>query len=262
MNKNRIFALVYRYLTLLRRDLGKIIDTFYWPLIDIISWGFMTLYLDRNHVVLGGVANTLLSAMILWTLVYSLARDIAVSFLDDVWDRNVVNLYGSPLQPTEFLLASFIVALLRVLFSTVILIIVANLLFSVNALALGGYFFVAYMLLVIFSYTLGIFAATLILKFGPGVEIVAWSTPAILLPVSAVFFPLDVLPKFLQNIAHFVPTSYVFENMRAYLIGQPVNLGQLGIAFILNLIYLLIFISLFLATFNNVRKDGTITRFS
>ncbi len=262
MNKNRIFALVYRYLTLLKRDLGKIIDTFYWPIIDIISWGFMTLYLDRNNLVLGSIANFLLSAMIFWTLVYSLARDIAVSFLDDVWDRNVVNLYGSPLRPTEFLIASLIVAFLRVILSTGVLIIVAKLLFSVNALALGGYFFVAYLLLVMFSYSLGIFAATLILKFGPGVEIVAWSIPAILLPVSAVFYPLEVLPKFLQQIAHFVPTSYIFENMRAYLVGQPVNFGQLGVAFLLNLGYLLIFISLFLTTFNKVRKDGTITRFS
>jgi len=262
VNFNRVIALIYRYTMLLRHDLGKVIDTFYWPLIDIVTWGFLTVYISRNQNIQNNFILVLLSAIILWTLVYTVARDVAVCFLDDMWDRNVVNLYCSPLKPIEFLTASFLIALFRIILTLGVISITAYLFYSFNILILGAYLGLFFLILIVFSYTIGIFATTLILRFGPGVEIFAWSFPAILSPISAVFYPISVLPQFLQNIALLFPTSYVFGGMREILLTGTIVWQDMAIAALLDIIYLIIAFLLFFKVFNDVRKNGLIARFS
>jgi len=262
MNFNRINALIYRYTMLLRHDLAKVIDTFYWPIIDIVSWGFMTIYISKNQSSSLNFVVILLSAIILWTIVYTVARDVAVCFLDDMWDRNIVNLYCSPLKPLEFLMASFIITVSRVIITITVISFVAYLFYSFNILMMGIYFGLFFLILVIFSYAIGIFATTLILKFGPGVEIFAWSIPAILSPISAVFYPISILPSSLQYLSFMFPTSYVFEGMRSILITGRFELENLILAGILDLIYLSFAFILFFKVFYDVRKSGLITRFS
>lgn len=262
MNWNRIAALIYRYTMLLRHDFGKVADTFYWPLIDIISWGFMTIYISQTQLPQSNIARVLLSAIILWTFVYTVARDVAISFLDDMWDRNIINLYCSPLKPIEFLISSLIIAVFRVILTSIVLTTIAYLFYSFNIFTLGIYFFIFFLILVTFSYAIGIFATSLIMRFGPGVEIFAWSIPAILSPISAVFYPLSILPQFVQSIARLFPTSYIFEGMRAVLIGGFYNWQYLLIAVILDILYLAGAYVLFFKVFNSVRKSGLIARFS
>lgn len=198
MNWNRIKALMYRYLMYMRRDLARLLDTFYWPIIDIMIWGFLTMYINQTQTLQNKFTTTLLAAIIMWTLVYSVARDVAVSFLDDMWDRDIINLYCSPLKPSEFLVASFLIAVLRVSLTTIVIALLAWIFYSFNLMILSFYFFLFFILLVLFSYSIGILATTLIVRFGQSVEIFAWSIPAVISPFSAVFYPLSVLPLFMQ----------------------------------------------------------------
>ena len=262
MNWNRIKALIYRYLLFMRHDMARILDTFYWPLIDLVVWGFLTVYLSQTNFTGYNLATALISGIILWTLVYSLSRDIAVSFLDDLWDRNVINLYCSPLKPSEFLAASFLVALFRVMLTTIFMLLIAFIFYGVNTLVLGIYFFVFFLLLVIFSFSLGVFATTLILRFGPSAEIIAWSLPAVLSPFSAVLFPLSVLPETVRLIAGIFPTPYIFECMRGVLLHGNCVLKNLMVAGLLDVLYVMIAAILFFYVFDRIRQDGTISRFS
>lgn len=262
MNWNRIVALMYRYIMLLRHDFGKVADTFYWPLIDIFSWGFMTIYISQTQLPQSNIAKVLLSAIILWTLVYTVARDVAISFIDDMWDRNVVNLYCSPLKPIEFLISSLLIAVLRVILTMLVLTTLAYFFYSFNILILGFYIFLFFLILVTFSYSIGIFATALIMRFGPGVEIFAWSIPALLSPISAVFYPLSVLPTYVQFIARMFPTSYIFEGMRTVIATGSMDFRNLYFASILVVFYLFWAFVLFYKVFNDIRKNGLIARFS
>src|SRR3990172_1881555 len=217
MSFTRIKALMFRYIMLLKHDLGKIMDSFYWPLIDIVAWGFLTIYFNKTPSENNYLGKALLSAVILWTIVYTVARDIAISFLDDMWDRNVLHVYGSPLKPSEFLTASFLIAVGRVVLVIAMLTVIAFLFYSFNLFILGIYFGLAFLTLVLFAFAIGVFAVALIMRFGPGVEIFAWSVPAIISPISGVFYPISVLPSWLKIISYFFPTSYVFEGMRQVL---------------------------------------------
>ena len=262
MSWNRIYALIYRYTLLLRHDMARVLDTFYWPFIDLFVWGFLTVYLNQTGNMTSNFTGALISGIILWTLVYSLARDIAVCFLDDMWDRNIINLYCSPLKPSEFLAASFLISVFRVILTTLFMVVVAILFYSFNVLTLGTYFLLFFIILVIFSYALGVLATALILKFGPSVEIFAWSIPAILSPFSAVFFPLSILPPYIQAIAKIFPTSYIFEGMREVLLNRMYNWQNLFIAGLLDIVYLILAVFIFFHVFNRIKQDGTISRFA
>src|SRR3989338_9851579 len=152
MNWNRISAMMYRYILILRNDLARVLDTFYWPLIDLLAWGYLTMFISQNQIELNSFAATLLAGIIMWTAVYSVARDVAVSFLDDMWDRNIVNIFCSPLKIGEFLIASFLIALGRVAVSTIVLCILALIIYSFNMLTIGLGLAIFYLILVIFAF--------------------------------------------------------------------------------------------------------------
>lgn len=258
----RVKALLYRYFLLFKTELGKILDTFYWPLIDIVVWGFFTVYFSQTQANTQFLVKALLSGLILWTLVYSFSRDIAISFLDEMWERNVVNLFCSPLKLSEYLMAVFIIAIFRAVMILVVLSLIAYLLYSYSIFILGIYLGISFFLLIIFAYSVGILAISLMLRYGPSVEIFAWSIPAALSPISGVFYPVYILPKIIQLISSFFPTSYIFEGMRQVVVRGEINWHYLSIAFILNIFYLVISIIVLYRVHASVRRSGLISRFS
>src|SRR5215469_56288 len=111
----RVRALVLRYLLLLRRDPARVVDTFYWPLIDIAVWGLLTSFVAGRGARLPNAIGIFLGAAILWNLFFRCAQDVSVSFLDDVWSRSVVTIFASPLSFFEFALAIMLLGLVKLL---------------------------------------------------------------------------------------------------------------------------------------------------
>jgi ABC-2 type transport system permease protein len=101
----------------------------------------------------------------------------------------------------------------------------------------------------------------IILRFGPGADILAWGLAVLMMPISAVFYPVDVLPQWAQVIARGLPTSYVFEGMRAVLAGKPTPWGSLGIAFAIDFVYLFAGLAFARSMFGVLRKRGYVTRY-
>src|SRR3990170_3764424 len=79
--------------------------------------------------------------------------------------------------------------------------------------------FFLFLLFFLFGWTIGIFATAFILRFGPAVEILVWSSPALIMPFAAVFYPVEALPGAFRPISYLIPISYVFEGMRRAAIG-------------------------------------------
>ena len=114
MKTHRIKAVMMRHLYEVRRNADRITDMVYWPVLDIIVWGFFTIYLARGGRSGGGIASFLLGAAILWGMFYAFQRDMAVGFLDELWSRNLINLFSTPLSVTEYLCALVVVNLFKV----------------------------------------------------------------------------------------------------------------------------------------------------
>ena len=124
-------------------------------------------------------------------------------------------------------------------------ILITSPLFGISLLDLGVYLFLLFLSLYTFGITLGILVSAGLLRFGPSFENIAWSTMFLLAPFGCIYYPVDILPEFLQNVAYSLPLVYVFEEVRNILVNQSINIQNLIMAFMLNVVYLVIAISLF-----------------
>jgi len=179
-------------------------------------------------------------------------------FLEEIWSRNFTNLFIAPIKIAEIITSLIFTALIRALIGLIPAILLTSPLFGISILDLGIYLFFLFLSLYFFGITLGILVSAGLLRFGPSFENIAWSTMFLLAPFGCIYYPIEILPDIFQKIAFSLPLVYVFEEARNILINQTVNIENIFSAFILNLIYLIIAISLFYYSFNKARKKGTL----
>jgi ABC-2 type transport system permease protein len=203
-----------------------------WVAIDIVLWGFITRYL--NSVSGSGVnfVPTLLGGVLLWDFCTRIMQGVSTAFLEDVWSRNFLNLFASPLSISEYIAGLVITSVMTSCVGIVVMLVLATGVFHLQFFSLGLPLVAFLMVLFIFGITLGIFASGIVLRLGPASEWLLWPLPALLSPFAAVFYPLSTLPHWMQWVAHALPPAYVFEGMRSLLSGHafPTWLLMQGVA--------------------------------
>ena len=234
----RIRALVLRYLLLLRRDASRVIDTFQWALIDVVIWGFLTLYVAGSGARLPNALAIFLGAAILWNLFFRCSQDVSVSFLDDVWARSLVTVFASPLKVWEFAAAIMLLGLVKLGLTLVVMAAAAWVLYAFDFFEFGFALVPFIANLVLLGWTVGLVSLALILRFGGRWGILAWSLPVLLMPFASVFYPESVLPPFARAIAQAVPANHVFEGMRTAASSGQIAWGRLALASAENVVYL------------------------
>ncbi len=264
MSMHVIGGLVLRYLFLYTRSWIRLVEVVFWPAVDLLVWGYLTMFLQRE--VPGGefpqFIMFLIGGMILWDILFRAQQGVSISFLEDVWTRNVINIFIAPVRIVEYLAATFLVGLLRIALTMVILLGLAYVVYGFNILSLGLALipFVANLLL--FGWCLGIVATALILRWGPAAESLAWAVPFLVQPVAAVFYPVDVLPPWLQAVAHWIPCAHIFEGMRSVLRDGTFDVGAVWMATGLNLLYLSLAGLLFGVVLRIARERGLLSKFA
>ena len=256
MNASRIKGIIIQSLYNLKHSYEDIVDTFFWPIMDVIIWGFMTTFLATAQGNAAKVVSFLMGGLILWNIVWRAQQDIALALLRNVWNRNILNLFSSPLTPWEFVTATMILGFIKIIFTLVIVSFAAFVLYSFNLFSLGFSLIPFFISLIAFAWAVGIFITGLIIRYGMRIQSLAWSFIAILQPVSAVFYPLSILPPFLRKIAWFLPTTHIFEGMRQILSGGQLSKEHLLWAFGLNIIYLILSAWFFIFMFEKSREKG------
>ena len=234
----RIGALLLRYLLLVRRDPSRVVDMFYWPLVDIVMWGLITWFVAQSGANLPNAIAVFLGAAILWNIFFRAAQDVSVSFLDDLWARSLVTLFASELTFAEFGIAITLVGAIKVVFALAAMAIMAWLLYAFDVFTLGWALLPFAANLVLFGWTLGLVSLAIILRFGGRWAILSWSLPFLVMPASCVFWPEAVLPAPLRAVAWAVPASHVFEGMRSVVIEGRFAAGRIVLATVENLLYL------------------------
>jgi ABC-2 type transport system permease protein len=234
----RIAALLFRYLLLVRRDPSRVIDMFYWPLVDIVMWGLITWFVAESGANVPNALAVFLGAAILWNVFFRAAQDVSVSFLDDLWARSLVTLFASELTFAEFGVAITLVGAIKVVVALAAMAAAAWLLYAFDVFTLGWALLPFAANLVLFGWTLGLVSLAIILRFGGRWAIMSWSLPFLIMPVSCVFWPEAVLPAPLRAVARALPTSHVFEGMRAVVVEGRFLPGRIVLATAENLVYL------------------------
>tara|TARA_Y100000741_G_scaffold177742_1_gene134935 strand:- start:27 stop:587 length:561 start_codon:yes stop_codon:yes gene_type:complete len=179
-------------------------------------------------------------------------------FLEEIWSRNFTNLFIAPMRISEIITALVCTALIRTLIGLVPAILITTPLFGISILNLGIPLFFLFLSLYIFGITLGLFVSSGLLRYGPAFENIAWSSLFLLAPLGCIYYPIEILPEFFQNIARGLPLVYIFEEARSILVNKVVNYSNIKDAFVLNSIYLFVGISLFYYSFSQARKKGSL----
>lgn len=238
----------------------RTIELAYWPVLWLVLWGFITnFFLDAGAEVPGGV-RILLGGLILWELNYRASLEISWAFLIDVWDRNILNVHASPLTPVEHFLGSLLFALARAVAAVGVLVVMAWAFFDYNLFDAGRVIPVAVVALLGMGFAMGLAIRAMILRWGSNAEIMAWSLPFLIQPIAAVFYPVDVLPGWLQAVAAGIPASHIFEALRAFVAHGDVLVGRLGIALGLDVVYLGVAAVYSARVYRTVRVKGLLGR--
>jgi ABC-2 type transport system permease protein len=214
MSSRRIFAMLLRHLYHFRHNLDKLVDAFYWPVLDIIVWGMTFGALEKAGGVSSQYIHTIIFGVILWYVLWRGQYEITVSILEEFWSENLVNLFSSPLKKSEWIVSLFLLGIIKLLLTLSFTTIVGFFLYKANILTLFPGILLSILILLLTGWVFGLFVGGLFLRKGTNIQSLAWAGGFILMPFSAVYYPLDSLPVWVQHIAQFFPSMYAFEGMR------------------------------------------------
>ena len=255
---HRIGAMVLRYYYLMRSSWPRLLELIYWPMVQMLMWGFLQSYVDQNASFFARAGGTFIGAVLLWDILFRGQLGFSVSFLEEMWARNLGNLMMSPLRPLEFVAALMVMSIVRLAIGMVPVTLVALWLFNFNLYALGFALAAFFANLIFTSWAVGILVSGLILRNGMGAEGLAWTIMFLLLPLTCVYYPVSILPDWLQVVAWALPPTYVFEGMRALLIDHVVRSDLMLQALVLNVLYFSVSVVVFLRLLDAARRHGSL----
>ena len=258
MSINRIYGLFLRHFFLIKSSLPRVLDLIYWPTIQIILWGFISKFFTTYSDYYNNTVGVILTCAILYDFLFRSSISFNMLFLEEIWSRNFTNLFIAPLRISEIIISLVFTALIRTLIGLVPAILLTSPLFGISILNLGAPLFLLFLSLYIFGITLGLFVSSGLLRYGPAFENIAWSSLFLLAPLGCIYYPIEILPEFFQNVARALPLVHIFEEARHILVDNVVNYESIFTAFKLNLIYLLFGILLFYYSFSQARKKGSL----
>ena len=258
MNIKKIYGLFLRHFFLIKSSFPRIIDLIYWPTIQIILWGFISKFFSLYSNYYNNILGVILTSAILYDFLFRSSISFNMLFLEEIWSRNFTNLFIAPIKISEIIIALVFTALIRTLIGLVPAILLVSPLFGISILSLGLPLIYLFLSLYLFGVTLGLFVSSGLLRFGPAFENIAWSSLFLLAPLGCIYYPIEILPDFLQTVAKALPLVHIFEEVRSILVNNTVNYTNIFTAIKLNIIYLIVGIFLFYFSFYQARKKGSL----
>jgi ABC-2 type transport system permease protein len=251
----RISALLLRYFFLLRSSWPRVLEIAYWPTVQMIIWGFTSLHFSHSspELTTGGI---LISAVLIWDSLFRSHISYTLSFLEEMWSRNLANLFVSPLRSWELILSLAVVSMIRTLIGMIPAALLAIPFFGISVFDLGLPLLGFFLNLVFTGWAISQAVTGILLRYGLGAESLTWMLPFLLAPFSCIYYPLETLPVWMQWIAQFLSTTYVFEGMRALIIRGEWLPELMWKAFLFNAIYFILGLCVFCVAFRSARRRG------
>ena len=258
MSWNKIFALSLRHVYLIKGSFPRILDLIYWPTIQIFLWGFISKFFTLNSTFYENTVGVILSAAILYDFLFRSSISYNMMFLEEIWSRNFTNLFIAPIKLSEIIAALTFTAIIRTLIGLVPAALLAIPFFGVSIMKIGLPLIFLLITLYIFGVTLGLLVTSGLVRFGPSFENIAWASLFFLAPLGCIYYPIEILPNWLQIIAKLLPLVHIFEEMRNILIHDTINYYQILKAILISLIYFVIGIFVFYLSYNGAKNRGTL----
>ena len=227
MRWHKIYALSLRHIYLIKSSFPRILDLIYWPSIQIFLWGFISKFFTLSSSYYNNTVGIILTAAILYDFLFRSSISYNMMFLEEIWSRNFTNLFIAPIKINEIIAALTLTAILRTMIGLVPAALLAIPLFGVSIFKIGIPLIFLLLSLYIFGITLGLMVTAGLIRFGPSFENIAWASLFFLAPLGCIYYPIEILPDWLQLIANILPLVHIFEEMRNILINDVINVYQI-----------------------------------
>lgn len=259
MNSRRVYAVLQQELFLTRHSLEVIVDVFLFPLVNIVIFGLISLYLAGTDS--GEAPHFVFLGMLLWQIVGITAYSVAVGSMWNIWSRNLSNMFIAPLKVKEYVSALFISGCIKAMVLLVLGMILSAWLFHFNVLDVGlTNLLLAFLVLSLFGFALAVVTVGIIFRFGTRLAALSWSLPWLFQPLAAAFFPVAIFPLPLQIVAYTLPPTYAFEAVRYGLEYHTVHWTLFGVGVALALLYCLLSVAIFQPLFRASKDTGQFAR--
>lgn len=260
MNLMRVWAIVIKFWFDTKRDMFRLFDVFWWPAFNLFVWGLLSTYLSKLSNGSVNFVLLFLAGTIFWSFFDRASRDISRSMVEELWNRNLPNIFSTPLTLTEYLAGVLIVAFIKLVIGSAFLLLLAKLFYGFQISVLGWPVVGIMAGLMIFGWSVSFIIQSCVLRFGHTVEVFIWAVTVLLQPFSCVFYPLSALPEWAQWVARGFPSMYLFEQMRAIISGIPVQPSDIIMPVVLNTAYLILSVVFFYRTFGYAKANGLLTK--
>ena len=262
MSPSRIGAIVLRQLFLYRGSPQRILPIFAWVAVDITLWGFISRYLNTVGRPGMNFVPALLGAVLLWDFLTRVMQGVTMAFFEDVWSRNFLNFFATPLRISEYLTGLVITGVGTSLFGLLVMMGIAWAAFGLSFLTYGAALAPFLAVLFLTGVALGVIGAAIVLRLGPASEWLIWPIPTLVSPFAGVFYPVTILPHWMQAVSKGLPPAYVFEGMRAIIAGKPAPWDRLALGGGLAILYVLAACLTFAWVYRYAIRTGLIARYS
>jgi len=256
LSLRRIGAMCLRHGYTIAASWPRMFDVIYWPTVQLLLWGFTTQFFLTHSSWLVNAAGALIAGVLLWDVLFRSQLNVSISFFEEVWSRNLGNLFVSPLSVYDFAAELMLMGAARSLVGMLVAALLAIPLYHYSIFDMGWALVAFFGALLIFGWAIGLAICALIYRWGQGAESMAWGAAFAIAPISGVYYPVATLPAWLQPVAWALPSSYVFEGMRAALIDGSFRADLMAWALLLDLVYLALGAALFFAAFEDARRRG------
>jgi len=258
MRWHKIYGLSLRHLYLIKSSLPRILDLIYWPSIQIFLWGFISKFFTVSSSYYNNTVGVILTAAILYDFLFRSSISYNMMFLEEIWSRNFTNLFIAPIKISEIIAALTLTAILRTLIGLVPAAILAIPLFGVSIFEIGAPLIFLLLSLYIFGVTLGLLVTSGLIRFGPSFENIAWASLFFLAPLGCIYYPIEILPEWLQLISKILPLVYIFEEMRNILINDMINYYSIFKGAMISFLYFIFGVVIFYISHSGARDRGTL----
>jgi ABC-2 type transport system permease protein len=258
----RVRAIARRHAYVLLRSPHRLFDVSLWPLVDVLLFGSLGVFVS-HHRGGGSIAFAyLLSGIVLWHVVYQSQIALSTGLLEETWSRNLLNLMTTPMSEIEYVLGVVLFGLVKLAIGVGVAAMTAFGFYAFNVTHLGWQVLPVVAVLLLVGWVIALFVIGIVLRFGSGAEALAWGILFMVLPLSGVFYPTKALPGVLQPVALALPTTHAFAAGRALLARHALPWGEVELAALSSLGLLVVavgFVALMLSLF---RKRAYVTRYS
>src|SRR6204780_1223780 len=252
----RTFALALRQFYLMQGSPARVLPLFAWVAIDMVTWGFITKYLNAVSGSGFNFVPSLLGAVLLWDFFIRVMQGVTTTFLEDVWSRNFLNVFATPLSISEYVSGLVLSSVATSAVGLVVMLVLATAVFGLSFFVYGLLLIPYLLVLFLFGIALGVIGCGIVLRLGPASEWLIWPMPALLSPFVGVFYPISTLPAWMRYLSRLLPPAYVFENLRAIVLKRPGSPFALAWGAALDLAFILLASWFFSSIYRHAVRTG------